>query len=133
MFCQSGEHYKLNEELVSMIEELEKGNEPILLKLVSNTATPDEKNKWAEENNISSNDINNILSVLENSFKTGTELAKNIEADISLQNEEIEKLTGQVNKLETPEKEQILEKLNSIIDTLDDIKIQVDDLIAQLI
>jgi len=130
-------HVDGQDDVMNMIQELEQGNEPILLKLVSNTATQEEKDKWASENNISPDEINNVLSILETSFKTGSDLAKTIESDILSQNEEIKHLANQVtnqnNNRDDTEKEKILDKLNTILEMLDDIKIQVDDLARSII
>lgn len=121
------------DEIVSMIEELESGSEPLLLRIITGKVNPEETEKWAEDNNIPFDQLNDVLSVLTMSYETGTELAKKIENDIFDQNKEIVELMSDVNSIENnSEKAIILNKLNGIIDMLDEIRIQVDDLILRL-
>lgn len=135
-------------EMVSIIESLEKGEEPILLKIVSGNASNDEISQWALSNNISPSDTNDTISMLISSFNTGTQIAEKIETELSEQtnnlNEIIETLNNshqtseqlfekseeQSEHFEQSEQtETIHDRLDNILYQLETIKKEVMDLI----
>jgi len=113
-------------EVITMIEELDNGNEPVLLKIVSGTATSDEIKEWAQINDIPLESVDEVLNMLVSSYSIGADIAKNINEDILEQNEEIK--TIRVNC----DNKEIVEKLDNILESLNKIRSEVYELIKQL-
>jgi len=121
-------------EVVNVIESLEKGEKPILLKIVSGDATPDEIAEWSKSNDIPTEDIDQVLSMLISSFAAGTEIAERIEADMTEQSENINTILSSINSNELTnfDKEKVLKQLDSILARLDTIRQEVTGLIYTL-
>lgn len=113
-------------EVITMIEELDNGNEPVLLKIVSGTATSDEIKEWAQINDIPLESVDEVLNMLVSSYSIGADIAKNINEDILEQNEEIKTIRVNCNN------EEIVEKLDNILESLNKIRSEVYELIKQL-
>ena len=113
-------------EVITMIEELDNGNEPVLLKIVSGTATSDEIKEWAQINDIPLESVDEVLNMLVSSYSIGADIAKNINEDILEQNEEIK--TIRVNC----DNKEIVKKLDNILNSLKLIESEVYELIKQL-
>ncbi len=129
----SGLH-EIPKELISMIESLNKGEEPILLKIVSGNATEEEIAEWAGSNSISPDETSEILSLLISSFAAGTRLAEEIESDMAKEAKEMNEIARIVdqNNLDEFDKEKVLDQLDGILNRLDSIRKEVSTLIEDL-
>ena len=115
--CNINDH-----ELETIIENLESGTEPLLLKIVSGTASEEEINQWAKDNDIPHDDINEVLSMLSSSYIAGAQIAEKIEQDLIEQD---------MNKGKF-DKQEILSKLDSLLSQLDGIKYEIETLMKNL-
>ena len=77
--------------VISMIESLEQGEEPIMIKICSGHATQTEINEWATNQGIGSDQVGEVLEALMASFSTGAEIAQQMEDDIDRQSETIQR------------------------------------------
>lgn len=94
------------------IEMFKNGEEPLLLKICAGTATEEEIEEWANEQNIVQEEINQVIDLLKESFSNGAEIAQNI-----------------VNIPDKTEQLGIKNKLNGILTQLNDIKCEVEQLL----
>lgn len=65
-------------EVVGMIQEIEEGKVPIMVKICSGKATEEEIDQWMVEQQIPQEEKEEVLSMLTNSFSTGGMLAEKI-------------------------------------------------------
>ena len=118
------EHLGLDEissqlgDILNMINELESGNEPVILKICSGTATPDEINMWREEQNLNEVDLDEIINSMKGSFIEGARFAETIDNTDNIDNIDC------INNIKNtePDNTDILQRLNMISDCLDNVK-----------
>lgn len=127
----SSETNNIND-VLGMIETLENGEQPILLKIVQREATEEEILEWAESNGISTEETNDVLDMLVSSFTTGTNIAEQIESDISNQTVQINDILESIQESDNFDKNKVSAQLNSILDRLDSIQKEVSTLIENL-
>lgn len=130
----NGNNDHTTDEVVNMIESLEKGEPPVLLKIVSGSATQDEISDWADSNDIPTEDTDQVLAMLMSSFATGTRIAEKLEADMSEQTRNINDVLNTINTDESSNfnKNQVLQQLDNILKRLDSIRQEVTSLIQGL-
>ena len=133
--CQS----ENNDEIETIIKEMDNGNEPLILKIVSGNATHEEIATWANDNNIAPEDLDETLSVLTSAYMAGGQLAENIANDLTNKMLEqaddltiIESNINNINNITEINKEEILEQLNNISDKLESLKSDIENLIKCL-
>jgi len=97
----------------NMINSLENGEEPIMLKICSGTATRDEINKWAMEQGLDNESLGDVIDMLRKSFTEGEQIAENIDDDNKDHNND----------------NNIMNRLNNILLRLDGIKLEVMEIV----
>ena len=101
------------DQVLSIIQSIENGNEPIMFKICMGTATPEEINRWVVENNIPAESVDDVINGLKDSFTEGINMAANDNCNNNIMDEP-----------ETSD-DVILDKLNSILDQLSNINKEV--------
>lgn len=124
----------VTQDVLSVVQAMENGEEPLLLKLVTGTATQQEREQWCDENNIPYTESDDVLNMLMSSFLTGTEMARSIEDSIANQADEITEINDFINDknngtTDTFNRDKILSQLDNIMTKLDNIKSEVKFLI----
>ena len=136
----------ISSDVISMIKFLEKGEEPLMLKICAGRASSGEISEWAASQGIHEDDIEEILSMMGSSFLVGSDMAKDMELDQI--HELIQESNHESNHESKPESKQdskpdskqdskqdshiddmvVLEKLKTVLCRLDGLKIEVVDL-----
>ena len=106
--------------ILYMIKDTENGKEPIMFKICMGTATSEEINEWANEQGLSTDQIENTIKELKLSFTEGAKIAENIENSLPDYDPININKTGKTDQTMT--NEVILNKLNTILEQIDNIK-----------
>jgi hypothetical protein len=118
-------------EVLNIVQSLNNGEEPILLKICSGNATPDEISSWAETEGIDPSDIQETISMMTESFSMGTQIAKDMNEQLEVETKEFQEITNQV-KHGKYSPDEVMIKLNLILDQLNDIKDEITHLISRM-
>ena len=122
------------DEVISMIQALENGEEPLMLKICSGRATPEEISEWASTQGIDEDDIEEVLSMMSSSFLTGTGMAQEIEINPitpKIQNDPItlDPITLDPIPSVRLSNQKVLTRLELVLNTLDTLRNEVIELI----
>jgi len=102
------------EKVLTMIETIENGEEPIMFKICMGTATSEEIKAWANDQGLVDENIGEAIKNLQQSFDQGIKIAKKIENPID-----------NTNLTNNPTTETIMNRLNQILEQLEDMKNEV--------
>lgn len=106
------------EDIVDMVEKLNNGYQPTLLKICTGEATEDEIIEWAKEEGLEKDQIDEVIDMMKNTFNNANQMAKTMDPQIT------------VSPPESNNKEDlILEKLDQIISEIRILRHDVDYLL----
>ena len=122
------------DEVVNIIQEMENGNVPVMVKICSGDATEEEVDKWMEEQQIPIDEKEQVLSMLTNSFSTGGMLAEKIYKQDS---QDSVNTNDEINEILEPgfpgtSKQDITNRLRLVLSEIETVKSQVITLIDQV-
>ncbi len=116
--------------VVSMMQSLERGEEPIMFKICSGIATETEISDWAKSQEIDPEDIDKILPMIISSFSAGPKIVRDIRfGNLDTSNPSNPSNRSDNSNINTLE---IIEKLKNVERQLDDLKWEVKNMIKQL-
>lgn len=102
------------ETIVDMVNMLESGEEPLILKICMGTASEDEIKEWARQENIT--DVDSAIAEIQQSFTQGAQMAETIDIEDTDDN------NNQNNN------QNINDRLDKIVSQLDTIMKEVHDI-----
>ena len=123
---------KMNQDILSVIQSLEQGEEPFLLKLINGTASSEQIQEWATSNDISPENIDTLISQLTESFQAGEKMAEALESTLKTQTQDIAEIQDHVQHNGVWDKEKVLDQLEDIWQRLDTLQSEVSNLIDSL-
>ena len=119
----------MNQDILSVIQSLEQGEEPFLLKLINGSASREQIEEWAVTNDISSENIDTLINQLTESFQAGEKMAEALETTLKGQAQDITEIQDHVQHNGVWDKEKVLEQLEDIYQRLDTLQDEVFNLI----
>lgn len=72
----------IKNDVLTMLEQIHKGEDPIILKICTGRATKVEKSDWGKSNNIPSDKLDEVVSMMKTSFSKGPDMITNNNIDI---------------------------------------------------
>ena len=124
---------KMNQDILSVIQSLEQGEEPFLLKLINGTASTEQIQEWATSNDISPENIDTLIGQLTESFQAGEKMAEALEATLKTQSQDITEIQNHLSTNNNNwDKERVLDQLEDIWQRLDTLQSEVSNLIDSL-
>jgi len=76
IITESEPNPEVNTEVISMIQQIEGGEEPIMLRIITDRASGQEIDQWLCEQGISNDEKDEVLELLRSYFFKGTRIAK---------------------------------------------------------
>jgi len=125
------------DEVVGMIQEIEKGKVPVMVKICSGEATDEEIDQWMVEQQIPQDEKDQVLSMLTNSFSTGGMLAERMhqyeEKPEPLPYDNIGNIEDtEEHKFPGSSQTDIINRLKLVLSEIDTIRSQVTTLMEQV-
>ena len=103
-----------------------------LLKVCTGDVQPEQAREWLLKHGITSEDSNDVLSDLVESFEYGKMMAENMDMKFFHQHEDVQSIKDEIAK-DTYNKVEIIEKLNNIVQQIDGIRMEVTTLLTQFL
>jgi len=124
------------DEIMNALKELESGNPPLIIKVLTGEANKEELTEWRQQNGILEEEQDNVISMLQTSFTTGAETAEKITKELDMLNQETTSINNKIKCIKPCNNELykrlIIDRLDIIINQLDKLKDDVGQILFEI-